>query len=356
MSGKQSAAKNELRWNPFYRKWIIVAPARQDRPVDVKNHKIEAAQKKTQDAVSPQTSTQASSSQSRKCPFCVGAPEVPEPFDVKVLPNRFSGLNMDNKGVFTEVRPGSPFRVAPAIGLQEVVLFSPNHDTKLGDLPVSQVTKIVNAWKDQYVRVATMPGIQYIYQFENRGTLIGVSLSHPHGQMYAFSWIPLYIKTELESFKEYSADRGRCLLCDIVAEEKQLNARVIMENDNFIEIAPFYALWPHEVHLYPKKHVQSFAEFDDRMMRDFAEILKDLNQRYDRLYPGIEFAFVMAIHQKPTNNENYDYYHFHVDFYPPLRKADQQKFAAGVELGTGAWINSTLPEKTAEQLRAIKIR
>ncbi len=351
MSGQQPAAKNELRWNPFYRKWIIVAPARQDRPVDVKDQKIEAAQKRPRDG----GSTTASASPPKKCPFCVGAPEVPEPFDVKVLPNRFPGLDMDTKAVFTDVRTGGPFRVAPAIGLQEVVLFSPNHDTKLGDLPVNQVTKIVKAWKEQYVRVAAMPGIQYVYQFENRGSLIGVSLSHPHGQMYAFSWIPLYIKTELESFKEYRADRGRCLLCDIVAEEKRLNVRVIKENDNFVEVAPFYALWPHEVHLYPKKHVQSFADFDDRMAKDFAEILKDLNQRYDRLYPGIEFAFVMAIHQKPTNKENYDYFHFHVDFYPPLRKADQQKFAAGVELGTGAWINSTLPEKTAEQLRAIKL-
>lgn len=319
--------------------------------MDVKDEKIEVAQKKRQDGASGP----APAGPARKCPFCVGAPEVPEPFDVKVLPNRFSGLEIDSKGTFTDLRPGSPFRAAPAVGVQEVVLFSPDHDTKLGDLPVGQVANIVEAWKEQYVRVGSMPGIQYVYQFENRGSLIGVSLSHPHGQMYAFSWIPLYIKTELESFKEYRADRGRCLLCDIVAEEKRLNVRVIKENDSFVEVAPFYALWPHEVHIYPKAHVQSFADFDGRMTMDFAGILKDLNQRYDRLYPGIEFAFVMAIHQKPTNKENYDYYHFHVDFYPPLRKADQQKFAAGVELGTGAWINSTLPEKTAEGMRAIKI-
>ncbi len=319
--------------------------------MDVKDQRIEAAQKKPQDS----GSVQAPAAQVKKCPFCVGAPEVPEPFDVKVLPNRFSGLELGNKTAFTDLRMGSPFCVAPAVGLQEVLLFSPNHEQKLGDLPANHVAKIVKAWKEQFVRVAAIPGIQYIYQFENRGSLIGVSLSHPHGQMYAFSWIPLYIKTELESFKEYQTDRDRCLLCDIVAEEKRDNVRIIKENDNFVEVAPFYALWPHEAHLYPKKHVQSFADFDDRMMKDFAEILKDLNQRYDRLYPGIEFAFVMAIHQKPTNKENYDFFHFHVDFYPPLRKADQQKFAAGVELGTGAWINSTMPERTAEQLRAIKL-
>lgn len=319
--------------------------------MDVKDQKVEAAQKKTRDYIA----TQSSTSSPKKCPFCVGAPEVPEPFDVKILPNKFSGLDLDNKEPFTLPGVGSPYKVAPAIGLQEIVLFSAEHDKKLGDLPVDQVAKIVKAWKEQYMRVGAMPGIQYIYQFENRGSMIGVSLSHPHGQMYAFSWIPLYIATELQSFKEYHEERKRCLLCDIVAEEKRIFDRIIKENDNFMEVAPFYALWPHEVHIYPKKHVQSFADLDDRMMKDFAEILKDVNQRYDRLYPGIEFAFVMAIHQKPTNKENYDFYHFHVDFYPPLRKADQQKFAAGVELGTGAWINSTLPERTAEMMRAIKI-
>jgi UDPglucose--hexose-1-phosphate uridylyltransferase len=334
-----------------------MAPARQDRPVDVKDQKIEAAQKKSQQipSLAPATGPVAGT-EPKKCPFCVGAPEVPEPFDVKVLPNRFSGLDMSNKDVFTKLRPGSPFRVAPAIGHQELVLFSPNHDQKLGDLPVNHVAKIVKTWKEQYIRVAAMPGIQYIYQFENRGSLIGVSLSHPHGQLYAFSWMPLYVKGRLAAFKEYRADHGRCLLCDIIAEEKRDNVRIIKENDSFIEVAPFYAMWPHEVHLYPKKHVQSFADFDDAMIHDFAEILKDLNQRYDRFYPGIEFAFVMAVQQKPTNQENYDYFHFHVEFYPPLRKADQQKFAAGVELGTGEWINSTLPEKFAEQMRAIKLQ
>nr|MDO8109365.1 galactose-1-phosphate uridylyltransferase [Candidatus Sigynarchaeota archaeon] len=345
MSGQQQS-QNELRWNPFFKKWIIMAPARQNRPVDVKDAKLAEAQKKA---------GQVPGTEQKKCPFCVGAPEVPETFDVKVLPNRYSGLDIDNKNVFTTLRPGSPYKIAPAIGHQELILYSPNHEQKLGELPVDHITKLVKMLKERYIEVGKMPGIQYIYQFENRGSLIGVSLAHPHGQMYAFSWIPLYVKLELDSFKEYKGEHKRCLLCDIIKDDKLDGVRVIKENDNFIEVAPFFAMWPHEVHLYPKKHIQSFADFDDAMARDFAAILKDLNQRYDRFYPGVEFAFVMAIHQKPTINENFNYYHFHVEFYPPLRAPTMSKFAAGVELGTGAWINSTLPEKTAELMRAIKI-
>ena len=335
-----SEQKNELRWNPFFKKWIIVSPKRSTRPIDVKDQIVPSQQKQQVQ---------------KGCPFCVGAPEVPEPFDVLVLPNRFPALDQANTDVFTELRPESPFKIAPALGIQELVLYSPTHGQKLGDLSVDHVIKLVNVWKEEYIKIAQMSGIQYVYEFENRGAMIGVSLSHPHGQIYGFSWIPLYIQNEIASFKEYHDEHGRCLLCDVIKEEKTDNIRIIKENDNFIEIAPFYALWDHEVHLYPKTHVQSFTDFDDAMISDFADILKDINRRYDRLYPGVDFSFVMAIHQKPTNDENYDHYHCHVDFYPSLRSATLQKFAGGVELGTGAWLNSTLPEEFAERMREVDV-
>jgi UDPglucose--hexose-1-phosphate uridylyltransferase len=337
---------NERRWNPLFQRWTIMALARQDRPLDVKSVLD------NNPPVIMQSEEEMEAERSR-CPFCVGAPEVPEPFDVKVLGNRFPALDQSyTEAVFD---PGSPYKVGPAFGHQEVVLYTPDHYQKFGNLPVDHLVKLANTWKERYIAVSNMPGIEYVFQFENRGAMIGVSLKHPHGQLYGFSWIPHYVKAEIESVKAYKEETGRCLLCDIIKHDSEEGTRVIKENDNFITIAPFFAAWPHEVHVYPKKHVQSLVDFDDDMILDFAKIMKDINYRFDNLYPGYESAFVMAFHAKPTNDENYDYFHFHLDFYPPMRKAGVQKFTAGVETSMGDFINSTLPEETAEKLRAIDV-
>ncbi|MHA1793117.1 MAG: galactose-1-phosphate uridylyltransferase [Promethearchaeota archaeon] len=342
---------NERRWNPFLQKWIIVAPKRENRPLDTKPFKsLDERPSQEKNAGGGQVNEKK-----RFCPFCVGAPEVPEPYDIKVLGNRFPALSLENTMPFTRLENDSPYKVAPAIGLQNVVLYTSEHDARFSDLPVEHVFKLVKVWKEKYVEIGSIPEIKYVFEFENRGALIGVSLSHPHGQIYSFSWIPFYIKKELESFKEYHESHGSCLLCDIVKEELAKGVRVIKENKNFLSCVPFFASWPHEVHIYAKKHVKSFMEFDDEMMMDFSEILKDINVRYDRLYPGYEMAFVMAIHQEPTDGGNHDYYHFHVEFYPPIRQAGVLKFAAGVELGTGTWINSSLPENFAKRMREINV-
>ncbi|MBD3188382.1 galactose-1-phosphate uridylyltransferase [Candidatus Bathyarchaeota archaeon] len=341
---------NERRWNPFLKKWIMIAPKRENRPLDVKgtsqadigqNGKIQDQLKKS------------ATKEKKFCPFCVGAPEVPEPYDVVMLGNKFPALSLDNKDVASKLDPGSPYKVAPAIGQQNVVLYTPDHGAKFRDLPVNHICKLVKLWKEKYMEIGNIPEIAYVFEFENRGELIGVSLAHPHGQIYSFSWIPTYIKTELDAFKEYMEHTNRCLLCDIVKEEMEQEVRIIQQNTSFISCVPFFASWPHEVHIYSRKHLLSFEDFDDKIIHDFASILKDLNARYDALYPGMDMSFVMAIHQAPTDGKDYSYYHFHVEFYPPLRKVDVRKFAAGVELGTGTWINSSLPETFAQKMRAV---
>jgi len=342
--------KNELRWNPFLRKWIIIAPAREHRPLDVKSITEEE-----KPGVNSKKSENTGDTKKKFCPFCVGAPEVPETFDVKVLPNKFPALSIKNFETFSRLNPDSIYKIAPAIGHQEVILYTPKHDEKFRNLTVEHIVKLVKLWKNRYEEIGSMPDIKYVFEFENRGRLIGVSLIHPHGQIYSFSWIPLYIRIELDSFKSYLNENGHCLLCDIINEEINAKKRIIKENSNFLSCVPFFASWPHEVHIYAKKHVQSFSDFNDQMIVDFARILKDINYRYDYLYPGHEMSFVMAIHQQPTDGQDHNYYHFHVEFYPPIRGPGMQKFAAGVELGTGAWINSSLPENFAKKMRDLKI-
>ncbi|MHA1680230.1 MAG: galactose-1-phosphate uridylyltransferase [Promethearchaeota archaeon] len=331
---------NERRWNPFLRKWIMIAPKRSSRPID----KQSIEYRKEQDGgIKPK----------KFCPFCVGAPEVPEPYDVTVLGNRFPALSLDNRDVTSCPDPSGPYKVAPAIGLQNVVLYTSDHGAHFRNLPLTQIMKLVKIWKEKYIEIGNINEIKFVFEFENRGELIGVSLNHPHGQIYSFSWIPSYIQIELDSFKEYMEEKGKCLLCDILKEELHDKSRIINQNDNFVSLVPFFAAWPHEVHIYPKKHLKSFKDFDDTISKDFAEILKDINIRYDALYPGFNMSFVMAIHQAPTDGEDYSYYHFHVEFYPPVRGPDKRKFAAGVELGTGTWINSSSPEIFAERMRAL---
>lgn len=342
------STRNERRWNPFLQKWIIIAPARESRPLDVKSVLDGKTAPGGGDAVLQDPGA-------RKCPFCVGAPEVPEPFDVKVLPNRFPALDLSYTEVSTVLPPGSMYKVDTAIGHQEVILYSPVHGQRFGDLPVDHIAKLVALWRERYIEIGNKPGIAYVYEFENRGAMIGVSLRHPHGQIYAFSWIPLYVRIELDAFQHHHDEHGRCLLCDIITEEKDKakGIRVIKENDSFLSCTPFFAAWPHEVHIYPKQHVQSLADLDDKMCKDLAELLQDTNRRLDALYPDHEMAFVMAIHQAPTDGKAYHHYHFRVGFYPPVRGPGIQKFAAGVEMGTGAWINSTLPEKFAARMRSL---
>nr|MDO8118501.1 galactose-1-phosphate uridylyltransferase [Candidatus Sigynarchaeota archaeon] len=337
---------NHRRFNPFLQKWIIIAPAREKRPLDVKS---------VLDGKAPEKNVTTPSSEGKKCPFCVGALEVPETFDVKILPNRFPAIDLSYEPLPPVPKQESVFKIDKAIGHQEVVLYSPNHDQKFGELPVDHLVKLVRLWKERYIEIGSNPAIRYVFEFENRGALIGVSLKHPHGQIYAFGWIPLYVQTELDAFKAHHDTHGRCLLCDMLKEEIAEKTRIVQENEHFVSVVPFFAAWPHEVHIYPKKHVQSFKDFTPDMITDFARILKDVNLRYDALYPGHEMAFVMAIHQAPTDNEDYSWYHFYVGYYPPVRGPGIQKFAAGVEMVTGAWINSTLPESFAARMRDLKI-
>ncbi len=318
---------SELRWNPLLGEWLATATERQERtfhpPPDY-------------------------------CPLCPTKPgafqtEVPEPdYDVVIFENKFPSMRRDPPSPAIEGSDLYPVR--PAQGICEVVLYSPDHHATLAGLPAQQYLKLVLAWTDRYKALGALEFVKYIFIFENKGEEIGVTLSHPHGQIYAYPFIPPIIQRELDQCLRHQEATAHCLLCDIVARELQNTRRIILQNDHFVAYIPFFARWPYEVHILPRRHIQSFLDFREAEQIDLARAMKQLLVAYDNVFRK-SMPYMMVIHQAPTDNLPYDYYHFHIEFYPPLRQADKLKFLAGSETGAGVFINDTLAEEKAEQLR-----
>ena len=166
--------------------------------------------------------------------------------------------------------------------------------------------------------------------FENKGKDIGVTLMHPHGQIYAFPFIPPKAQTELKSANKHKDRTGRCLFCDILGEEIADGRRIVVENESFVAMIPFFARYPYEVHILSRKHHQTMLTFDDTERDDLANLLKAVLLKYDNLW-GISFPYMMIMHQAPTDGRNHDYYHFHIEFYPPNRTQTKLKYLAGCE-------------------------
>lgn len=317
---------SELRWNPQLRDWVIVATHRQDR-----THKPPA----------------------EYCPLCPTLPgafptEVPaEDYEIVVFENKFPSLSQPPPPLGIE---GSAlYQTAPAEGICEVVLYSPNHLSSLAQESVEQIHNLIEVWTDRYLELGQKPGIQYVLIFENKGDAIGVTLNHPHGQIYAFPFIPPILEKELQAALEHHKDTGKCLYCDILAEEKKDELRIIAENEEFAAFVPFFARYPYEVHIYPKRHVTSLAGFTSEEQRGLAEALKEVLITYDALF-GFSLPYIMVLHQAPPKGD-YHHYHFHIEFYPINRSAEKLKYLAGVESGGGTFITDMSPEQQAINLR-----
>ena len=288
------------------------------------------------------------------CPLCAtkegGFPtEVPESdYDIVAFENRFPSL---------KIHPDEPavsgselYPVRPSQGVCEVILYSPKHSTTLAAEPVEQIYQLILVWTDRFRELGDLDFIKYVFIFENKGEAVGVTLHHPHGQIYAYPFVPPVIIRELGQSLTHKAETGNCLFCDIIKEEQKDGRRIVAENDSFIAYIPFFARYPYETHIAPKRHSQAFTDFTAQEQRDLAEILKQLLVAFDGLF-NVSFPYIMSIHGRPSDGENYDFYHFHIEFYPPMRTAAKLKYLAGSEAGAGMFINDTLPENKAEELR-----
>jgi len=285
----------------------------------------------------------------KDCPLCPGVLEVPEDYEIVAFENRFPSLQRHPPE--PAVQGDELYKVRPAKGICEVVVYTPEHQGTLAEKGLQDIYNLIRVWKDRFEELAQHDFIDYVFIFENKGEVIGVTLHHPHGQIYAFSYIPPKIEKELISSRKYAAENGRCLFCDILAKELADGRRIVAENDSFVAFIPFFARYPYEVHIYPREHLGSIAEFNDVIQQDLAIILKIVMVKYDNLF-DFSFPYMMVMHQKPTTGETCDYYHFHIEFYPPHRTKEKIKYLAGCESGAGSFINDAAAEEKAAELRA----
>ena len=310
----------ELRWDPVLEEWVVIATKRIARPLLPKN----------------------------TCPFCPGVLEVPKDYEIVCFENMFPSFEQNPDEPSVEGDELSP--VLPAKGICEVILYTPEHDTTLTQQSIPHIRKLVEVWSDRYRELGEYDFIDYVYIFENKGEVIGVTLTHPHGQIYAFSYIPPKAQRELNSSEKYMREKDRCLFCDILSKERKDGRRMVAENQSFSAFVPFFAHWSYEIHIYPHRHLGSLLDFTEEEKDDFAKILKVILVKYDNLF-GFSLPYMMLMHQIPTDGLDYSYYHFHMEFYPLHRGPNKLKYLAGCESGAGTFINDNAPEEKAQELR-----
>jgi len=320
---------NQLRWDPTLGEWVAYATHRQDRTFHPP---------------------------AEYCPLCPTKPggfptEVPrESYDIVVFENKFPSLKPDAPD---PDEPGSALTpTAPGRGVCEVVLYSDEHDATLAGMSEERIRNLVEVWADRYEELGSLDYVSYVFIFENKGEAIGVTLSHPHGQIYAYPFVPPRPRKELEAAGGYREENeGRCLHCDLLSEEHEDGRRLVAKGEHFTAFVPFYAHFPYEAHVYARRCAPSIADLAAEERRDLARVLKRLLMGYDRLF-GFSLPYMMVMHQAPTNGEEHEgIAHFHIEFYPPNRTADKLKYLAGSETGAGAYIVDALPEETAMTLR-----
>ena len=317
-----------LRWHPLRGEWVAYASHRQGRTF------LPPAE------FSPLASTVPG-----------GHPtEVPSgDYDVAVFENLFPTLTAD---------PGDPptsiVETTPALGAAEVVVFTQDARATLGFLPLAHLELVFEVWADRYVELGARPDVHYVFPFENRGVEVGVTLHHPHGQIYAYPFIPPIPARELSQQLAHFDAHGTGLLQSIVAAEIADDRRVLYKGPAAIAFMPAFARYSYEVWVSPRDVHPSVATLDAAARADMARALKTVLLKFDRLWQK-PFPYVMVFHQAPTDGAAHPEAHLHIEFYPAYRMPGRLKYLAGSELGTGMFTADTLPEEKAAELRTIDV-
>ncbi len=276
---------SELRWHPLLEQWVVVTAHRQGRPQLPNDW----------------------------CPFC----NLPEKYDVYLYPNDFPAFE----------------------GRCDVVLYSPEHTKLPSELPVSQWEKVIDLWAKRTAELVADPSVKHVAIFENAGEAAGVTMPHPHGQIYAFPFVPPRIEKELASVGKSK----ECLYCAILSKERENDTRMIIKSDYFDAFSPYFARFPYETCIYARRHARSLNDLTSAERADFASVLSQMRKKYDALF-GFPMPLMMVLHQSV---------HFYVEFLPLQRTATKLKYLAAVESALGTFLEDVVPEDAAAQLRSL---
>ncbi|UOY04957.1 UDP-glucose--hexose-1-phosphate uridylyltransferase [Muricauda sp. SCSIO 64092] len=323
------------RYNILTQEWVLVSPHRAKRP-------WQGQEEEVINDVLP--------SHDPNCYLCAGSTRAngmtnPDYQDVFIFNNDFAALQ--EKAHLGTVREGLLWAEGER-GICRVVCFSPDHNKSLAQMTVFEITKVVKAWKREYKELGSRDFINYVQIFENKGAIMGCSNPHPHGQIWGQSTLPNEVVKKNHSQRIFFAENQESLLQTYLGQELEKNERIIYENDGFVILVPFWAVWPFETMVVPKKHQQHIALLSEMEEMDFADAIKNITAAYDKIF-NCSFPYSSGIHQAPTNSEDNEHWHWHMSFYPPLlRSATVKKFMVGYEM-----FGSPQRDITAEQ--AVKL-
>ncbi len=307
------------RFNILTGEWVLVSPHRTKRPWQGKN----------------ETSSGFSNiSYDKNCYLCPGNnrasgevnPQYDKPF---AFTNDFSALLQDVPE--TKFRDGL-LKANSETGICRVICFSSDHSMTLPVMEIDEITEIIKLWKEEFMFLGSKEDINYIQIFENKGSIMGCSNPHPHGQIWAQYSIPEEIKKKTKHQKEYWDLHRKSLLTSYLEQELELRERIIFEDSNFVVLVPYWAVWPYETMIIPKRKVTSIDRLTDNEIRSFANCIKILTIKYDNIFKT-SFPYSAGIHQAPSNGETNEEWHMHMSFYPPLlRSSVVKKFMVGYEM------------------------
>lgn len=326
------------RYNPLLDEWILVSPQRAKRPWQGQQEKMSVEKPLQHDP---------------SCYLCSGNMRVngdknPDYKGAYVFDNDFGAL-LNEEVAFSD--SGDEFFVTkPERGINRVVCFSHDHSLTLPEMQLEDIINVVEVWQDEYRHLGHVDFINYVQIFENKGSVMGCSNPHPHGQIWAQSSIPTQVVKTQENLQKYFEMNGKSLLENYLAKELQAGERIVFENDHFAALVPFWAIWPYETMIVSKRKIENIISFTDDEKRAYASILKTLTIKYDNLFK-VSFPYSAGIHQAPTDGKPHPEWHFHMHFYPPLlRSATVKKFMVGYEMLAESQRDIT-PEQSAEVLR-----
>ena len=272
-----------------------------------------------------------------------------------VFENDFAALKKDVPAYRMDVENRGLLVAETEPGTCRVMCFSPRHDLTLASMSVPEIDAVVRTWTDQTRELSRLEGIHHIQIFENRGEMMGASNPHPHCQIWATATVPEAPGRELAAQLSYRQSHKSCLLCDYAELELREQVRVIVANEGFLAVVPFWAIWPFEVLICSRRHLAGFLEMNSSDMRALSAILKQITSTYDRVF-DVPFPYSMGFHQQPFDRQPHPEWHFHAHFYPPLlRSATVRKFMVGFEM-LGTPQRDITPELAAEKLRSLAAR
>jgi UDPglucose--hexose-1-phosphate uridylyltransferase len=338
--------QSELIHSPHRRKniltgeWVLVSPQRTQRPWQ---GEISAL------AIAP------SHAYEPECYLCPGNKRIngdlnPQYTGTYVFTNDFSALVPD-------VPKGNPEKNSLLIaksekGICRVVNFSPRHDVTLAEMTENDIEDVVTVWQNEFKSLGELPYINYVQIFENKGTIMGNSNPHPHGQIWAQESIPMEPLKELKQFRAYYSKKKRSLLADYLKLELRMKERIVFENASFAVVTPYWAVWPFETILISKRKAATILELGKQEKKDFAHALHLIAVKYDNLFKT-SFPYSAGLHQAPTDGKEHNEWHLHMHFYPPLlRSANIKKFMVGYEMLAEPQ-RDVLPEKSAQILKEL---